>query len=175
MVAYISAFAVPAPLDQAVRRITTPPRMRRMRAYRVHMYLHVPARLWQEPSKRKKINPRAPIPSRGDMFRAGTCATTSHPPVPACDIRLLPYWHAGSCQADLAIYERQFTIVNPVFISCLVDFRQSHVAYTGLQAGFFPTQMTYNINRSTSRTVETSCQNGPPPADDFLGRARSVG
>jgi hypothetical protein len=54
MVAYISAFAVPAPLDQAVRRITTPPRMRRMRTYRVLMYLHVPARLWQEPSKREK-------------------------------------------------------------------------------------------------------------------------
>lgn len=111
--------------------------------------------------------------------------------VPACDIRLRPYWHAGSCQEALAIYRRlggrrlspgtsrpcprpaaAGIIVSPVHI---VASRPQRFACSlhGSQAGF-PKQMTYNFTRSTSRTVERRTKR-PSTGDTFLGRARAWG
>jgi len=191
---YLFAFAAPASLDQAVRRIAAPPRAWRMRAYRVLKYLHVPARLRQEPSQDRKIKILAL-----QLFHRveATCsvrqqalaqlernhlASTLSPhvtfdcdPIGTPDLARRPLQSTGgtSCPdppAGFCKYHHQsrFDIV----ASRLQIFTCS---LHGSQAGFSPTQMTYNINRSTSRTVETSCQNGPPPADDFLGRTRSVG
>lgn len=161
---YLSTFAAPAPLDQAVRRIATPPRTRRMRAYRVPKHLHVPARLRQEPSRRKKnqssrsnsIARRQHVPCGGASAEA-PCATTSHP-VPACDIRLRPYWHAGSCQAALAIYRRLFAAGlcrhhhhSRLYIVAS-RLERSACRLHGSQAGFPKNQMRYNnIIRSTSK------------------------
>lgn len=105
----------------------------------------------------------------------GTCATTSQP-VPACDIRLRPYRHDGSCQAALAIHRRLSrgtprpcplpasadTIISPVLMSWLVSFTYLLVAYTGRKQAL-PKQMTYNISRTVERRVKR-----PSTGDTFL-------
>jgi hypothetical protein len=159
-----------------------------------HVFLHVPARLEQEPSKEKKktILARSNNPSwvrrTCEVFRAsvGTCATTSHP-VPACDIRLRPYWHDGSCQTALAIYRRLSrgtsrpcplpasadTIISPVLISLASQLHIFTCSLHGSQAGCAK-EMTYSISQSTSRTVERRTKR-PSTGDTFLGRARAWG
>lgn len=126
----------PTPLEQAVRRRH---KDRYAPTYEAHVHTGKSfrvacARRTREPvaQEQKKLILAAEI-LRGDMFRAVLSARPlAQParPVSACDIRMPPYWHVGSCQHVLAIYRVGSRTLRPVLLSWFVsiDLRVGYMA-----------------------------------------------
>ena len=98
--------------------------------------------------ERKKINPRAPIPSRGDMFRASAAEALAQPPrillSPHVTFDCDPIGTPDLARSALAIYRGKHLQAS----SSLVNFRHTHMHPTRL----CQKKMTYNtITCSPSR------------------------